>query len=217
MLVENTDTLARHDMQETSDDSGARQPLPDAEFNTELVALIPHMRAFAGSLCANRATADDIAQDALAKAWQNRSKFGAGTNLKAWAFRILRNEFYSLKRRDWRSNPLDQTVAEQTLQANDNPEDTVHIDEVRHALHKLSDDHREAIVLVGASGMSYQEAGEICGVATGTMKSRVNRARKALEEVMSKGNFRVEGDTIAPSDAAHAILDEADKLAKRDR
>ena len=188
----------------------------DFDFNSALAELIPHLRAFAGSLCSNRATADDIAQDALAKALKNKSKFDHGTNLKAWVFTILRNEFYSLKRRDWRSNRLDQTTAEQTLASNNNPEDAMRVDNVRHALRHLSDDHREAIVLVGASGMSYDEAAEICGVAVGTMKSRVNRARGALENVLSDGNYRSKTDLTSSSEAATAILDHADLISNKE-
>lgn len=189
--------------------------IDEDSFNKELASLIPHLRAFANSLCLNKATADDIAQDALAKAWQNRAKYSSGTNLKAWVFTILRNEFYSLKRRDWRSAPLDQGVAEQTLQANSNPEDAMRVNNVRQALHHLSDDHREALILVGASGMAYEEAAEICGVATGTMKSRVNRARKALEEILAEGNFKSEEDQISSTNAANAIMQEAESLSNK--
>src|SRR4051812_14897515 len=103
-------------------------------FEAELVALIPHLRAFGRSLAGDSAQGDDLAQDALAKAWANQDRYQMGTNLKAWAFMILRNQFYSNKRRDWRSVGLDPDVAERTLLANDNPSGPLELDELRRAL-----------------------------------------------------------------------------------
>src|SRR6201987_6341656 len=94
----------------------------DEEFKRELVALIPHLRAFARTLCGDPAAADDLAQDAMMKAWDARASFEMGTNMKAWTFMILRNQFYSERRRSWRTNQLDQEAAERTLVAVDNPE-----------------------------------------------------------------------------------------------
>ena len=95
------------------------QAQADHVFKTELTALIPQMRAFARSLCRDATAADDLAQDALLKAWNNRASFEPGTNMKAWTFMILRNQFYSEKRRSWRSTQLDQEAAERTLVATD--------------------------------------------------------------------------------------------------
>jgi RNA polymerase sigma-70 factor (ECF subfamily) len=83
-------------------------------FERDLIALIPHLRAFARSLCGDATSADDLAQDAVAKAWGSRNSFAMGTNMKAWTFMILRNQFYSDKRRSWRSVALDPEVAERT-------------------------------------------------------------------------------------------------------
>ena len=100
----------------------------EAVFKRDLVALIPHLRAFARTLCGDAAAADDLAQDAVLKAWDARSSFQMGTNMKAWTFMILRNQFYSEKRRSWRQSQLDQEAAERTLVAADDPEAPVALD-----------------------------------------------------------------------------------------
>ena len=164
------------------------QAQADHEFKTELTALIPQMRAFARSLCRDATAADDLAQDALLKAWNNRASFEPGTNMKAWTFMILRNQFYSDKRRSWRSSQLDPEVAERTLEAASNPIASLELDEVRRALACLPDDQREALILIGAGGLSYEEVSEICGCAIGTIKSRVSRARDRLSTIIEDGS-----------------------------
>ncbi len=188
--------------------------LSESQFRDELTALIPHLRAFARSLCGNAALADDIAQDAMLKAWKARERFKPGTNMKAWTFTILRNQFYSIKRRSWRATSLEQNVAEETIMASESPDASVRLNELRYALGALSDDQREALILVGASGMSYEEAAEICGVATGTVKSRVSRARKTLEGIMEDGNFDKTDDGIGAANAITAILEQAKQITK---
>ena len=187
----------------------------EASFRQQLVAVIPHLRAFARSLCKDPTQADDLAQEALAKAWKARESFEPGTSLKAWTFMILRNQFYSEKRRSWRSTPLDAEVAENTLVANDNPTAPMELLELRAALNKLPDDQREALILVGAGGMAYEEAAQVCQVAVGTIKSRVSRARKALEVILSETVSRKPSEhEIGADKAFNDILEQAAKLAK---
>jgi len=112
----------------------------DAAFKRELVALIPHLRAFARTLAGDPTAADDLAQDAMMKAWDARASYQMGTNMKAWTFMILRNQFYSEKRRSWRQSQLDQEAAERTLVAVDDPESPVALDELRLALATLPED-----------------------------------------------------------------------------
>ena len=172
------------------------QTLADDAFKTELTGLIPQMRAFARSLCRDAVAADDLAQDALLKAWNNRSSYQAGTNMKAWTFMILRNQFYSDKRRSWRSTQLDPEVAERTLVAVSNPIASLELDEVRRALAMLPEDQREALILIGAGGLSYEEVSEICGCAVGTIKSRVSRARNRLQvalDIKGPGDYGPDG------------------------
>lgn len=197
----------------TTHSDGMSAEAEDA-FRDELTSLIPHLRAFARSLCGgNAALADDIAQDAMLKAWKARERFQPGSNMKAWAFTILRNQFYSIKRRSWRATSLEPEVAEQTIIANSNPEQSVHLNELRRGLDSLKEDQREALILVGASGLSYEEAAEICGCAVGTIKSRVSRARKALEVIMTSGDFDNSDDNVSALSAMDALLGEADKIA----
>jgi RNA polymerase sigma-70 factor, ECF subfamily len=184
-------------------------------FKSELVAAIPHLRAFARSLCNDPTQADDLAQEALAKAWKARESFEPGTSIKAWTFMILRNQFYSEKRRSWRSTPLDMEMAENTLVANDDPTVPMELLELRTALAKLPDDQREALILVGAGGMSYEEAAVVCECAVGTIKSRVSRARRALEVLLlDAGSRSSNGEHDIPADKAFDdILEQAAVLA----
>jgi RNA polymerase sigma-70 factor (ECF subfamily) len=150
----------------------------------EVVALIPALRAFAWSLCHNGSDADDLVQDTLIKAWTNREKFEVGTNLRAWLFTILRNTYYTAvlrRRREVRDETGEYAGA---LKSPPTQDWSVALQSLQVALRKLPEEHREALVLVGAAGLSYEEAAEICGCALGTIKSRVNRARARLLKIM---------------------------------
>ena len=197
--------------------SGATNPPPkppsadDDAFKRELVALIPHLRAFARTLTGDPTAADDLAQDAMMKAWDARASYQMGTNMKAWTFMILRNQFYSEKRRSWRQSQLDQEAAERTLVAIDDPSAPVALDELRMGLAMLPAEQREALILVGAGGFAYEEAAAICGCAVGTVKSRVSRARRALMEILKRGEYLRDG---APAgEAMGAILAQAERLS----
>jgi len=180
-------------------------------FRNDLVSLIPQLRAFARTLCGEAAAADDLAQDAMMKAWDARSSYQMGTNMKAWTFMILRNQFYSDKRRSWRQTQLDQEAAERTLVAVDDPASPLALDELRQALKMLPSEQREALVLVGAGGFAYEEAAAICACAVGTVKSRVSRARRALLAVLEAGGYDRDG---APAgDAMRSILADAERLS----
>jgi len=157
----------------------------DTSLRDDLVAAIPNMRAFAISLCGNRDRADDLVQEALVKAWNHLESFEQGTNLKAWLFTILRNAYFSELRKTKReiADSDGQFAARQAVPA----EQQGHLDlvDLNNALAKLPADQREAVILVGAEGFSYEDAAGICGCAVGTVKSRVNRARTKLAELMS--------------------------------
>jgi RNA polymerase sigma-70 factor (ECF subfamily) len=160
-------------------------PRDGQSLKADLIAAIPSLRAFAVSICGNSDRADDLVQETLVKAWGSLSSFAEGTNLTAWLFTILRNIYYSEYRKRRREAPDPDGAAAAKLIA---PESQyAHMDflDFREALQKLPLDQREALILVAASGMSYEEAAEICGCAPGTMKSRVNRARNRLAELMA--------------------------------
>lgn len=182
------------------------------DFKSELLALIPFLRAFARSLCGNPETADDLAQETLVKAWQSRDTFIPGTNLKAWLFTILRNQFYSDRRRAWRQAPWDQESAERIPGSREDQSWAAELSDTARALRCLSDEQREALILVGAGGFSYEDAAAICHCAVGTVKSRVARARRALINILD-GEETLQGAPRPSSgDAAKEIMSQLDDL-----
>jgi RNA polymerase sigma-70 factor, ECF subfamily len=150
------------------------------EFRAEMIAAIPGLRAFGLSLTSRSDKADDLVQETLMKAWKHHESFQQGTNMKAWLYTILRNEFYSQLRK--RKREVEDADGFYSSKVAVHAEQDGHLElaDLRIALAKLPEDQREAIILVGASGFSYEEAAEICSVAVGTIKSRVNRARTRL-------------------------------------
>jgi RNA polymerase sigma-70 factor (ECF subfamily) len=153
-------------------------------FKTDLLAAIPSLRAFAVSLSQNADKADDLVQETLVKAWDKQSSFQPGTNLKAWLFTILRNEFYSQMRKRGREVQDSDGIMTARLAVHPSQHGLLDLEDFRSALQTLPEDQREAIILIGASGFSYEEAAEICGCAVGTIKSRVSRARSRLQEIL---------------------------------
>jgi RNA polymerase sigma-70 factor (ECF subfamily) len=150
-----------------------------------LLAEIPSLRAFALSLSGNSDRADDLVQDTLMKAWANAASFMEGTNIRAWLFTIMRNTFFSQYRKSRREvQDVDGEAAARLVAM---PDQLAHLDfaDFKTYLDRLPPDQREALVLIGASGFSYEEAAEICGCAVGTIKSRVNRARRRLIELLA--------------------------------
>ncbi|WP_199241125.1 sigma-70 family RNA polymerase sigma factor [Marinicauda salina] len=154
-------------------------------FQDELTGAIPHLRAFARSLCGDPVEADDLVQETLVKAWKAQDRFKPGTSIRAWTFMILRNHFYSERRRAWRKSERGGEIPEAALTSNGAQDGAMDLDDLRRALDRLPSEQREALVLVGAGGFSYEEAAEICGCAVGTVKSRVSRARNAVEALLS--------------------------------
>ena len=189
-------------------------PLDDAAFKQQITELVPHLRAFARSLCGNVALADDLAQEAMLKAWRARDSFESGTNMKAWCLTILRNVFYSEKRKSWRQQPLDPEVAEATLVSNDDNSASLELLALRNALNQLPEDQKECLIMVGAGGLSYEEVAYICDCAVGTIKSRVSRARKALADIMESNgaSFNSDGNLHA-AEAFDDIMKQAGALS----
>jgi RNA polymerase sigma-70 factor, ECF subfamily len=155
-------------------------PLTDS-LRDDILASVPSLRAFAISLSGNGDRADDLVQETLLRALANIDSFQPGSNLPAWLFTILRNLFRS----DYRKRRRE-----------------VEVEEFRMALDKLPQDQREALILVGASGFSYEDAAAICGCAVGTIKSRVNRARSKLSALLY-----VDGaDDFGPDETVRAVI-----------
>lgn len=163
--------------------SGDEEPSP-LDPRDEIVGHLPAMRAFALSLTRNGSAADDLVQDTIVKAWKNIDKFAAGTNMRAWLFTILRNTFYSDRRKGKREvADVDGKMAA-TLSQKPDHDGRMAMADFEVAFAELTSEQREALMLVGAMGFSYEEAAETCGVAIGTIKSRVNRGRLRLVELL---------------------------------
>jgi RNA polymerase sigma-70 factor (ECF subfamily) len=179
----------------------------DPSLRDAVLAAVPSLRAFAISLSGNVDRADDLVQETLLRALVNIDSFSPGTNLSAWLFTILRNLFRSEYRKRRREvEDTDGSYAE-SLKSQPEQEGRVEFQEFRTALAKLPADQREALILVGASGFSYEEAASICECAVGTIKSRVNRARTRLAELMSIEN----ADDFGPDRAIRAVLGSSDR------
>jgi RNA polymerase sigma-70 factor, ECF subfamily len=157
---------------------------PDPSLRDHMLAALPSLRAFAISLTNDSIRADDLVQDTITRAWANLHRFEPGNNLHAWLFTILRNVFHSEYRR--RRREVEDVDGSYVGTLTTLPDQEVHLDfeDFRVALTRLRVEQREALLLVAAQGMSYEDAAEICGVAEGTIKSRVNRARHRLAELL---------------------------------
>lgn len=163
----------------------------DEVFKRDLLAVLPHLRAFARGLCGRPDFADDLVQETAIKAWTARERFTPGTNMRAWTFAILRNHFLSELRRNRHQADYDPDSAERLLVMEADQEAPLHLTDMEAALMKLSPERREALLLVGAGGFTYEEAARISDCAVGTMKSRVARARDQLARLLDP-----ERDTI---------------------
>lgn len=154
------------------------------DLQAQLAALVPNLRAFARSLCGAADQADDLVQETLVKAWKSRASFDMGSNLKAWLFTILRNTYLSeLRKRKYEVQDHNGEMAQQ-LSVKDGQSGHMDLVDFSKAFALLTPEQREALILIGAEGFSYDDAALMCGCAVGTMKSRVNRARGKLAELM---------------------------------
>ena len=194
--------------------SGERPPRSEEDkrdFKRELTEVIPHLRAFARGLCGRPDMADDLVQEAMLKAWAAQERFEPGTSMRAWTFVILRNAYLTDMRRNRFRGEYDEGVAERILTAPAGQEEPIHLSDMHRALLTLPAERREALLLVGAGGFSYEEAAQICGCAVGTIKSRVGRARSALTSMLEDGDFT--DRKIGDPSAHRAILEELDEVA----
>jgi RNA polymerase sigma-70 factor (ECF subfamily) len=177
----------------------------DPSVRDAVLAAVPSLRAFAISLSGNVDRADDLVQETLLRALANIDSFQPGTNMSAWLFTILRNLFRSEYRKRRREVEDGDGSYAETLKSQPEQSSRVEFEEFLTALAKLPPDQREALILVGASGFSYEEAAEICGCAVGTIKSRVNRARSRLADLLSIES----ADDFGPDRATRAVLVES--------
>jgi RNA polymerase sigma-70 factor (ECF subfamily) len=166
-------------------------------FETQLLDLLPALRAFALSLTRNNCNAEDLVQDTLMRALRAYDRFEPGSNMKSWTFMILHNRFLS-GLREKKVEALDE-IMERTLSLSPNQQDSLELKDVLGALDTLVPEHRDAIRLVRVAGFSYEEAAEIMSCKLGTIKSRVSRADAALRGALGPefcgqyGGPRVQG------------------------
>jgi RNA polymerase sigma-70 factor (ECF subfamily) len=189
--------------------------LDDAEFKALLAAAIPHLRAFGRSLSGNADLADDLVQDTMLKAWLARDRFIPGTNMRAWTHVILRNVYFSLVRRARFKGEWDEYSADLMLAVPAGQESHIALSDMQRALMQLPAEQREALILMGAGGMTCEEVAAISQCAVGTVKSRVARARVALRTLLEGGQLQlaradVPRTPVAPFDQ---IMQQAHDLA----
>ena len=178
-------------------------PLSDSEFHAELTAVIPHLLAFGNSLCGCRDRAGDLCQETLMKAWAARASFVAGSSFRAWTFAILRHHYFGQLRRQRFVGDYNEIEAERTLCTPGAQEGRLEASDVLRALAVLPATQREVLLLAAIGNVSYEEMAEICGVAIGTIKSRLARARAALSATIESGilpdtrhNFVLKGEVF---------------------
>jgi RNA polymerase sigma-70 factor (ECF subfamily) len=173
------------------------------DFLREMTAIVPTLRAFGHSLCANRSWADDLVQETMLKAWSGRERFQPGSNMKAWLLTILRNQYYSeLRHRKFEvEDPNDELASRIAVQPEHEAASTLAA--VAHALKTLPDEQREALLLVCASGLSYRQAAVVCHCAVGTIKSRIARARDHLLEFLGLDEQRTPSFCVSSQQRAH--------------
>ncbi len=159
------------------------QVAPDRQFEAELLGLMPHLRSFSIRLCGNN-LGEDIAQEALTRAWNARSSYQCGTKMKAWLFTIARNEFYSHQRHNWRQVTWNQDAAERIAEPSLQQQWASELSDVRRAMFSLPVQQRQALQLVAVRELSYEQAATIVGAPVGTIKSRLTRARAGLVKIL---------------------------------
>ena len=188
-------------------------------FREDVAELVPQLRAFARSLTSGDVhLADDLVQDTIVNALQAQSQFTPGTNLKAWMFTILRNRFRSLITRKHVKSEIQDDDLERKWWTPATQETGLEIAAFKRAFAKLSDAHREVLVLVGVHGMRYEQIAAICHCEVGTVKSRVNRARTLLKKMLLDGDVPVRVEALPAAASTRACTVEADvdhTLAKR--
>ena len=166
-----------------------------SEFRDALAGLLPELRAFARFLAGNRAEADDLVQDTVLRGLTSASQFVPGSSLRAWSFTILRNTYYEQYRRRRREAAHQNLPSGEAGMVGPAQEASADLGDLVRALAGLPPMLREALILVGAQGMAYEEAAEVCNVPVGTMKARVSRARQALAKRFEHADA---GPSLAP-------------------
>ncbi len=216
MVSHQKDKATAVDRRDGLAEAGERLSLNDADFQQALLGVVPELRAFAHSLARNADAAHDLVQDTMVRAWGARKRFQANTNMRAWTFSILRNRHRSL----WaRSNRMVEwgPDAETRLAIPAHQESPLDLADLHRAMQQLPIHQREALVLIGAGGLSHEEAAEICGCAVGTIKSRVSRARQALADMLGDPASALPDATCPAGDVTQQILRSLSEIESRNQ
>lgn len=168
--------------------SGMAEPHPETLH--DLVDLIPHLRGYAHALTRDPADADDLVQETLLKALASIDSYTPGTKLRAWLFTIMRNTFFTAAKKRRREQPGAEDCASRLAVAPPSQETHLLGSQLLAAINRLPDHYREALVLVVVLGESYESAASIAGCAMGTIKSRVNRARRMVIDALGEAPAR---------------------------
>ena len=201
----------RQDLRQEPDLREEPDPRQESDPREDIALHIRDLRAFAMSLARNHAAADDLVQDTIERAWRHSSSFTPGTNLRAWLCTILRNAYYSDLRKTRREVPDTDGAFVARLSVRPAHDGVLALGDFLVAFGRLSPEHREVLTLVGALGFSYDEAAEATTQAVGTVKSRVSRARKALQGILETGSYDRDGREAG--DAMRSILADAERLS----
>lgn len=154
------------------------------DMHRDILAALPHLRAFAHLLARDHAMAEDLVQDTIVRALTYRHQFQPGTNLRGWLTIILRNRYFNEIRRRSRKAELHVELEWGIGSTSGGQEESLEVRDFKRAFASLPAAQREALLLVGASGVSYEEAAQITNCAVGTIKSRVSRARMQLQQLL---------------------------------
>ena len=201
---------------EMSPSGVADAPTSLSAFEDDLLALNPQLKVFARRLCGDRDKADDLAQAALARAWQHRATYSSGTNLRAWLFTIARNLFLSGRRRDWREVAWDDDAWDLMPDGSVDPGVRLELSDTLGAMRQLATSTRQALLLIGLAGVSYEPAALVCGCSVGTVKSRVGRGRRELAAVLDGRRGGRSKPRIDARRAAKSLMAELQALAAPD-
>ena len=158
--------------------------MSEAAFTDMMVAEMPYLRAFALSLSGSASVADDLVQETLVKAWSHADSFETGTNFRAWLVTILRNTYFNQYRKLSREVQDSDHIHAGQIAVDGGQETSVAMRDVQRAINMLPADQREILLMIGVTELSYEEAAQICNIAVGTVKSRLNRARARLAELL---------------------------------
>ncbi len=153
-------------------------------FHQGIIECLPHLRGFAHLLARNHALAEDLVQETVLRAISHRDQFEDGTNLRGWLVIILRNRYFNERRRDAVRMTGALVLSSADTLRSGGQEETLELRDFARAFDRLPATQREALLLVGVNGNSYEEAAATADCAVGTMKSRVSRARAFLQAVL---------------------------------